>query len=70
GEPADGRPFSSVPGFNSFRMVDILEHVESALGIEVPAGDLTADTLRDAGTLRDLALRHLTAPAGAAGGGR
>ncbi|MFF1488238.1 acyl carrier protein [Streptomyces sp. NPDC058319] len=70
GEPADGRPFSSVPGFNSFRMVDILEHVESALGIEVPAGELTAGALRDAGTLRDLALRHLTAPAGAAGGGR
>ncbi|WP_262062083.1 acyl carrier protein [Streptomyces sp. STR69] len=68
GDLPDGRPLSGIPGFNSFRMVDILEHIESALGIEVPAGELTADSLRDAGTLRALVLRHLTARAGAAGG--
>ncbi|MGW7256361.1 acyl carrier protein [Streptomyces sp. NPDC054834] len=70
GDLADGRPLSSVPAFNSFRMVDILEHIENALGIEVPADELTADNLRDAGTLRALVLRHLTAPAGAAAGDR
>ncbi|MEU8971070.1 acyl carrier protein [Streptomyces monashensis] len=67
GDLADGRPLSSVATFNSFRMVDILEHIENALDIEVPADELTADSLRDASTLRTLALRHLTARAGAAG---
>ncbi|MEU6548763.1 acyl carrier protein [Streptomyces sp. NPDC046915] len=70
GDLADGRPLSSVPAFNSFRMVDILEHIENALGIEVPADELTADNLRDAGSLRALVLRHLSAPVGAAAGGR
>lgn len=40
-----------LPGFNSFRLVDIIERAEGALGVELADEDLTPDTLTQAGAL-------------------
>jgi acyl carrier protein len=50
-------PFRSLPNFNSFRLVDIVELVESRLGVTVDAEDLTVDALRDVDSLTRLFAR-------------
>ena len=42
--PPDGR-LAAVPGFNSFRMIDIIERIERRLGVEAPAEDLVPENL-------------------------
>ncbi|MER7625342.1 hypothetical protein [Streptomyces sp. NPDC126503] len=42
-----GRALSEVPGFSSFRMVDIVERIEERLGIEFDADDLVPENLHD-----------------------
>jgi acyl carrier protein len=36
---------ADLPGFSSFRLVDIIERVEQALGVELSPGDLVAESL-------------------------
>jgi hypothetical protein len=50
-------PFRALPNFNSFRLVDIVELVESRLDVTVDAGDLTVDGLRDVDSLTQLFAR-------------
>ncbi|MCZ7437001.1 acyl carrier protein [Micromonospora sp. WMMC241] len=40
-----------LPGFDSFRLVDVIDRVERRLGVEVPATALSAADLRDVGSL-------------------
>ncbi|GIJ80001.1 Acyl carrier protein [Micromonospora phaseoli] len=40
-----------LPGFDSFRLVDVIDQVERRLGVEVPATALSAADLRDVGSL-------------------
>ncbi|WBB76135.1 acyl carrier protein [Micromonospora sp. WMMD1128] len=40
-----------LPGFDSFRLVDVIDRVEQRLGVEVPATALSAADLRDVGSL-------------------
>jgi len=40
--------------FSSFRAVTILEHLEDALGVEIPASRLTADRLCSVAALTEL----------------
>ncbi|MFD7658935.1 phosphopantetheine-binding protein [Actinosynnema sp. NPDC059797] len=47
-DPAEvlaGEPFPSFPSFSSFRVVDIVERLESALGVEFDADDLVPENL-------------------------
>jgi hypothetical protein len=39
--------FRALPNFNSFRLVDIVELVETTLGVRLDADDLTGDALHD-----------------------
>jgi hypothetical protein len=55
---AAGRSFVDIPTFSSFRLVDILEQVELALGIELPASELLPERLHDADTMSCLFFRH------------
>lgn len=36
-----------LPGFNSFRLVDVIETVETRLGVELPGDGIASDDLRD-----------------------
>ncbi|TBL39256.1 acyl carrier protein, partial [Verrucosispora sp. SN26_14.1] len=54
-----------LPGFDSFRLVDVIDRVERRLGVEVPATALSAADLRDVGSLC-----AMFADAGPAGGDR
>jgi acyl carrier protein len=54
--PTD-RPLRALPNFNSFRLVDIIEQVESRLDVTLDAEDLTVETLRDIDTMADLFAR-------------
>ncbi|GGM47032.1 acyl carrier protein [Dactylosporangium sucinum] len=45
------RTLRDLPGFNSFRLVDVIERVEHDLGVTVPGDALTAENLRDVGSL-------------------
>jgi hypothetical protein len=49
--------FRALPNFNSFRLVDIVEQVETRLGVVLAAEDLTVDTLRDVDSLTRLFAR-------------
>ncbi|ANZ39058.1 hypothetical protein BBK82_26275 [Lentzea guizhouensis] len=44
-------PLRELPGFSSFRLVDVIERVEARLGVEVEAEALTPDSLRDLDSL-------------------
>jgi hypothetical protein len=55
---AAGRSFVDIPTFSSFRLVDILEQVELALGLELPAAELLPERLHDADTMSRLFFRH------------
>lgn len=52
-----GTPLTEVPGFGSFRMVDIVERVEERLGIEFDAADLVPENLHDLDGLCRIAAR-------------
>jgi acyl carrier protein len=54
-----------LPGFNSFRLVDVIDRVERRLGVEVPAAALSAADLHDVDSLC-----AMFASAAPAGGGR
>jgi hypothetical protein len=61
--PVDG-VLTAVPGFNSFRMVEILELLERRVGVEVPAAELVPANLTRIDGLVALAERcHTGAPA-------
>ncbi|HEY7816221.1 MAG TPA: hypothetical protein VIC62_23445 [Nakamurella sp.] len=49
--------FRSLSNFNSFRLVDIIEQVETRLGVDLDGDDLTVDALRDVETLARLFAR-------------
>lgn len=51
------RPLRSLPNFNSFRLVDIIERIESRLGVELDAEDLTLEALHDVDSLSRLFAR-------------
>jgi hypothetical protein len=53
------RPFRTLPNFNSFRLVEVIERVESGLGVELDADDLTLDALHDVDSLARLFARTL-----------
>lgn len=44
----------SLPGFSSFRLVDLIERAEKKLGVQLDPDDLTADSLRTVSSLCDL----------------
>ncbi|WP_290057390.1 acyl carrier protein [Amycolatopsis solani] len=43
--PADARTLGDIPGFSSFRMMEIVERLESDLGVEFAAEDLVPEKL-------------------------
>ncbi|UOX91032.1 acyl carrier protein [Amycolatopsis sp. FBCC-B4732] len=43
--PADARTLGEIPGFSSFRMMEIVERIESDLGVEFAAEDLVPEKL-------------------------
>lgn len=53
-EIQDSRPLRELPGYNSFRLVDVINRVEDRLGLQLDPGALTAENLRDPGSLRHL----------------
>jgi hypothetical protein len=53
------RPFRTLPNFNSFRLVEVIERLESRLGVELDADDLTLDALHDVDSLARLFVRTL-----------
>ena len=50
---------SDLPQFNSFRSVELLESVESRLGIEIDSDDLTPANLSSVDRLSELCGRYL-----------
>ena len=48
---AEDRALRDLPGFNSFKLIDVIERVETALGVELDPDQLTASSLRDVGSL-------------------
>jgi hypothetical protein len=50
----DDQPLRELPHFNSFRLLDAIDRAEQRLGLQVEPTALTADNLRDAGSLRRL----------------
>ncbi|MEU6546994.1 hypothetical protein [Streptomyces sp. NPDC046859] len=58
-----GRPLTEIPGFGSFRMVDIVERIEERLDIEFDAADLVPENLHDLdGLCRITARAHRETP--------
>lgn len=51
GELEPERALREVPGFDSFRLVDVIERVEARLGLEVEPAALTAQSLRSIDSL-------------------
>ncbi|MFI5844836.1 phosphopantetheine-binding protein [Catenuloplanes sp. NPDC051500] len=49
--PVDGRPLRALPGFNSFRLVEVIERVETRLGVELDPDELTGAALHDLDSL-------------------
>jgi hypothetical protein len=49
--PVDGRPLRTLPGFNSFRLVEVIERAEARLAVELDPDDLTGRTLHDLDSL-------------------
>ena len=56
-EVLTGQAFRTLPNFNSFRLVDIIERVETGLGVRLDAEDLTLDALHDVDALARLFAR-------------
>ncbi|MEU2587357.1 hypothetical protein ABZ612_31495 [Streptomyces avermitilis] len=52
-----GRALTEIPGFGSFRMVDIVERIEERLDIEFDAADLVPENLHDLDGLRRITAR-------------
>ncbi|MFJ8948327.1 acyl carrier protein [Streptomyces sp. NPDC102395] len=58
-----GRALTEIPGFGSFRMVDIVERIEERLDIEFDAADLVPENLHDLdGLCRITARAHRETP--------
>jgi acyl carrier protein len=51
--------FAEIPGFDSFRLVDLIEQAERALGTEIPADELVPENLADVESLTALFVRCL-----------
>lgn len=49
--PVDQRPLRTLPGFNSFRLVEVIERAEARLGVELEPDDLTGPALHDLDSL-------------------
>lgn len=61
-EPAallDGRPLAEVPGFTSFRVVEIVERLERELSVEFDADDLVPENLHHVDGICRIVLRAL-----------
>jgi hypothetical protein len=59
------RPLRALPGFSSFRLVEVIERIEARLGIEVDADELTVDNLQHLDSVHGLfvrAVRKVTQP--------
>lgn len=54
------QPLRELPGFSSFRLVDVIERVEARLGREVEPEALTPESLRDLDSLCGLFVRSTT----------
>lgn len=55
-------PLRELPKFNSFRLVDVIERVESALRVELDPDDLATGDLRDVDALAGLFRRAVSGP--------
>ncbi|MEJ2852350.1 MULTISPECIES: hypothetical protein [unclassified Saccharothrix] len=55
-------PLRELPKFNSFRLVDVIERVESALEVELDPDDLATSDLRDVDALTGLFRRAVDRP--------
>jgi acyl carrier protein len=60
-------PLRALPGFDSFRLVDVIDRVERRLGVELPP-DVAADDLQDVAGLCRLFARAVASGAGARAG--
>ncbi|MEU7931218.1 acyl carrier protein [Micromonospora echinofusca] len=49
--PVEGRPLRTLSGFNSFRLVEVIERAEARLGVELDPDDLTGPALHDLDSL-------------------
>lgn len=49
--PVDDRPLRTLPGFNSFRLVEVIERAEARLRVELDPDDLTGTALHDLDSL-------------------
>ncbi|MFD0312743.1 acyl carrier protein [Streptomyces flavalbus] len=58
---ADGRPLADVPGFSSFRVVEIVERLEGVLALEFAADDLVPENLHHVDGICRIARRALRA---------
>lgn len=56
---AQADSLAEVPGFDSFRMVDMVERVERVLGVELPADELVPENLRCVDRLSALVARRI-----------
>jgi acyl carrier protein len=52
--------FRTLPGFDSFRLVDLIQQVEHTLDIEIPPDELVAENMADLGALTRLFVRAVT----------
>jgi acyl carrier protein len=54
----DGTEFAALPRFSSFRLVEIIERLESELGVELDPADLVPENLRSVDHLCRIAGRR------------
>lgn len=66
----DGRPLADVPGFSSFRVVEIVERIEHELFLEFAASDLVPENLHEVDAICRIVLRALPTEAAAQSGHR
>ncbi|MFG3308679.1 acyl carrier protein [Streptomyces wuyuanensis] len=66
----DGRPLADVPGFTSFRVVEIVERLERELSLELAADDLVPENLHHVDGICRIVLRALPSEAAAQPGHR
>ncbi|MEU7994190.1 phosphopantetheine-binding protein [Micromonospora sp. NPDC049060] len=65
--PVDGRPLRTLSGFNSFRLVEVIERAEARLGVELDPDDLTGPALHDLDSLGAVFERARPATQGVSG---
>lgn len=65
--PVDGRPLRTLSGFNSFRLVEVIERAETRLGVELDPDDLTGTALHDLDSLGAVFERARPATQGVSG---